>query len=186
MSTTDSIAENLSACTTHERFSIMLQERFDQELSQLHAVVSSLAAEVASMRASMQDAAVHQKQVVLWMVLQHYRVNYSNTLGSPSHYLRSFATDLDVFVRRRFPEAADSGACDDYSVAATAICAPFMRARIDANLGAPIDHHHHLQEEQTKRLLQDIGTTFARYSHDALLQFVCDVMDPPDLLDDVE
>jgi hypothetical protein len=88
----------LGNCTAHERFSIMLQERLDDELQELLQDLRTVKCQIA---ASERRACVWHKRSQMRMMLTCYMAMFPNHTSSPTHYLRSLHKDMQLFMQNR-------------------------------------------------------------------------------------
>ena len=186
---TATITACLADCSAHEKFSIMLQERLDNELSELHRTVACLTQETASLRECVRAMSVAQKQVLLRMTLRYYMETFPNIMGTSAHYLNSMANDLYAFLKHRHPSALVAAVASDAASIAELIAAPFVSSRRAMLYPRNAAQGRHDEEEDLdsaamERTLLDIARLYDACPADVLMEFACEVSDMPDLLND--
>lgn len=176
-----------AAATAHESFSIMLQERMDEELPKIEVRLRQL---LARSSAAEMRAELNAKALLMRMVTSAYHGGgYSNSVDSDEHYLHVLRRDLDEFLADRrftaeYPIARGSG-CE---IAGEDLARPFltgMRRRHGADATTPMDA---TLAEYFRRLEQSmlcVAKLIAASPVDAVLEFLC-ASDMPDLVPDLQ
>ena len=78
----------------HEAFSIMLQERMDEELPSIHQALDDVKATISALGERMSRAEENAKAQVLHALIKSYRQCHTNMTDRPDHYLLTLAEDM--------------------------------------------------------------------------------------------
>jgi ABC-type molybdate transport system ATPase subunit len=185
------ILADMTSASTHEKFSLMLQERLDGEVGELCRDVKDLTRALHDIRDTLRDIQLSHKQWYMRSYISYYMQIFTNDITSPMHYLRKLHEDILEFRARNNDIIVGVGSERDADVLAR----PFLRGRCtntNTNTNSTvIDGHiqthnqtHNMYAGELNDLLTDIARWCAGASNDMLLEFLIYAQDLPDLIGD--
>lgn len=181
-----SILADIGSSTPHERFSLMLQERLDVEITKMHQVIKQVSMQVQEMQREVECVRLSQKQAMLRSCLQYYMDMFPNEMEHPLHYIRCLKNDLQEFIKSKEDVIKKSN--DDAVVHAafvSAVCRPFLSARRNkchlsqAEATDTSAMMHHIELESSLAAVADLCV---KCPNDFLMEFLCEAVDMPDLM----
>lgn len=166
----------------------MLQERLDDDINRLAETISGLSMQLHDVAGELQALRMSQKQGLMRACLKYYMDMYPNEMSSPLHYLRILRNDLlDYFASKGIELPSTQLKAAD---AASQMCRPFLAARRNKTLlsqteafaAAPVTTQRHHKELESSLLA--VADLCLHCSDDLLMEFMCEAVDMPDLVDD--
>jgi hypothetical protein len=178
----------LADATPHQKFSIMLQERMDDELPAMRVRLENMMKELVACKHRM---VVSTKVMLLRQMIDMYKLTCSTCVDSDVHYLHCLRRDIECFIVESDVvlstsstddvDVDDEGDDSEIGRIAAAIAGPFVKSLRRKYRSSTLDVYYRRLEES----LYTIAINIARTSDEVLMEFMCD-NDMPDLIDDDE